>query len=102
MSLLTFMPAGTIEDEIMTVAENQMGIAWNRNLSSTWQLEIRITEVPGSFAKTHSRITEVPGSFAKTHSNWSSAYVLDFLMTQYSSRTPAGNVGLRGRIHLWQ
>ena len=40
-SLLTLMPAGTIEDEIMTVAENQMGIAWNRNLLSTWRLEIR-------------------------------------------------------------
>ena len=40
-SLLTFMPAGTIKDEIMTVAENQMGIAWTRNLSPVWQLEVR-------------------------------------------------------------
>lgn len=40
-SLLTFMPAGTIEDEIMTVAENQMGVAWTRDLSPVWQLEVR-------------------------------------------------------------
>ncbi len=40
-SLLTYMPAGTIEEEIMTVAENQMGIAWTRDLSATWQLQVR-------------------------------------------------------------
>lgn len=40
-SLLTNMPRGSIENEIMTVAENQLGIAWTRNLNQTWQFEVR-------------------------------------------------------------
>ena len=40
-SLLTNMPRTSIEDEIMTVAENQLGIAWTRSLTTVFQLEVR-------------------------------------------------------------
>lgn len=40
-SMLTYMPAGSIENEIMTIAENQLGVAWTRNLNNTWQFEVR-------------------------------------------------------------
>jgi hypothetical protein len=40
-SLLTNMPRATISDEIMTIAENQLGVAWTRNVTSVLQLEIR-------------------------------------------------------------
>lgn len=38
---LVSMPAGDFSNEVMTIADHQMGIAWNRNLSSTWQFEVR-------------------------------------------------------------
>lgn len=40
-SPLVSMPAGTISNEVMTIADNQLGVAWTRNLSSTWQFEVR-------------------------------------------------------------
>ena len=38
---LVYMPAGSYRNEVMTIAENQMGVAWTRNLASTWQFEVR-------------------------------------------------------------
>lgn len=38
--LVNLLPA-TIHGEIMTVAENQLGVAWTRDLSQTFQLELR-------------------------------------------------------------
>ena len=35
------LPRTSIEDEIMTVAENQLGIAWTRSLTTVFQLEVR-------------------------------------------------------------
>lgn len=40
-SLLLNIPAGSIEDEIMTVFENQLGVAWNHNLTNQMVLEVR-------------------------------------------------------------
>lgn len=38
---LVSMPAGTFRNEVMTIADNQLGISWNRDLTSTWQFEVR-------------------------------------------------------------
>ena len=35
------MPAGKYSNEVMTIAEHQMGIAWTRDMSYTWQFEVR-------------------------------------------------------------
>jgi hypothetical protein len=40
-SVLWNMPSGKIEDEIMTVAENQMGVAYTRTLSNNMVFELR-------------------------------------------------------------
>lgn len=40
-SLLLNIPAGTVEDEVMTVFENQLGVAWNHDLTKQLQLEVR-------------------------------------------------------------
>ncbi len=40
-AVLWNMPAGTIQDEVMTVAENQMGLAYTRPLSNGMVLELR-------------------------------------------------------------
>jgi hypothetical protein len=40
-SLLLNMPAGSIEDEVMTVFENQLGLAWNYQLPNSMLLEVR-------------------------------------------------------------
>lgn len=40
-ALLVNTAAGTIEDEVMTILENQLGLAWNYNLTSQMQLEVR-------------------------------------------------------------
>ena len=38
---LVYMPAGDFSNEVMTIADNQLGLAWTQDLTSTWQLEIR-------------------------------------------------------------
>lgn len=38
---LVYMPAGDFSNEVMTIADNQLGISWTQDLTSTWQLEIR-------------------------------------------------------------
>ncbi len=40
-SVLWNMPAGTIEDEIMTIAENQLGVSYTRTLSNDVVMELR-------------------------------------------------------------
>ncbi len=40
-SLLLNIPAGSIEDEVMTVFENQLGLAWNYQMSNHMLLEVR-------------------------------------------------------------
>jgi len=40
-SLLLTIPAGSIEDEVMTVFENQLGVAWNYDLPYHMRLEVR-------------------------------------------------------------
>jgi hypothetical protein len=40
-SLLLNIPAGTLEDELMTVFENQLGVAWNYHLPNHMLLEVR-------------------------------------------------------------
>lgn len=40
-SLLLNIPAGSIEDEVMTVFENQLGVAWNYRLPNHMLLEVR-------------------------------------------------------------
>jgi hypothetical protein len=40
-SLLLNIPAGSIEDEVMTVFENQLGVAWNYHLPNHMLLEVR-------------------------------------------------------------
>lgn len=40
-ALLTFMPAVTLEDEVMTIAENQLGIAWTTSISQRATLELK-------------------------------------------------------------
>ncbi len=40
-SLLLNIPAGSIEDEVMTVVENQLGVAWNYQLPNQMLLEVR-------------------------------------------------------------
>jgi len=40
-SLLLNIPAGSIEDEVMTVFENQLGVAWNYHLTNQMLLEVR-------------------------------------------------------------
>jgi hypothetical protein len=40
-ALLPFMPAVTLEDEVMTVAENQLGIAWTHDVNQFVQLDIK-------------------------------------------------------------
>ena len=40
-SLLVNVPRGTIEDEVMTVLENQLGVAWNSQLPYNMLLEVR-------------------------------------------------------------
>ena len=40
-ALLPFMPAVTLEDEVMTVAENQLGVAWTHDVNQFVQLDIK-------------------------------------------------------------
>ena len=40
-SLLVNVPRGTIQDEVMTVFENQLGVAWNHSLPNDIRLEVR-------------------------------------------------------------
>ena len=40
-ALLPFMPAVRLEDEIMTVAENQLGVAWTHDLNKFVQLDVK-------------------------------------------------------------
>lgn len=40
-ALLPFMPAVRLEDEIMTVAENQLGVAWTHDLNRFVQLDVK-------------------------------------------------------------
>ena len=40
-SLLLNIPAGSIEDEVMTVFENQLGVAWNYHMPYHMLLEVR-------------------------------------------------------------
>ncbi len=40
-ALLIAIPAADISNEVMTIADNQLGIAWTQDLTATWQLEIR-------------------------------------------------------------
>lgn len=40
-ALLPFMPAVRLEDEIMTVAENQLGVAWTHDVNQFVQLDIK-------------------------------------------------------------
>ncbi len=40
-SLLLNIPAGSIEDEVMTVFENQLGVAWKHQLPNHMLLEVR-------------------------------------------------------------
>ena len=40
-SLLLTIPAGSIEDEVMTVFENQLGVAWNYQMPNHMLLEVR-------------------------------------------------------------
>ena len=40
-AVLTFMPRTTIEEELMTIAENQLGIAWTRGIGNNMLLEVR-------------------------------------------------------------
>ncbi|MBL8816560.1 MAG: hypothetical protein JNL58_11065 [Planctomyces sp.] len=40
-SLLLNIPTGSVEDEVMTVFENQLGVAWNHNLTNQLLLEVR-------------------------------------------------------------
>jgi hypothetical protein len=40
-SLLLTVPRGTIQDEVMKTFENQLGVAWNRNLPNHMFLEVR-------------------------------------------------------------
>ncbi|MFO0977766.1 MAG: Lpg1974 family pore-forming outer membrane protein [Planctomycetaceae bacterium] len=40
-SLLLNIPAGAVEDEIMTVFENQIGAAWSYDLTPTFLLQVR-------------------------------------------------------------
>ncbi len=40
-SLLLNIPTGSVEDEVMTVFENQLGVAWNHNLTNQVLLEVR-------------------------------------------------------------
>ena len=40
-SLLINVPRGTIQDEVMTVFENQLGVAWNYRLPNNMLFEVR-------------------------------------------------------------
>ncbi|MFO1002953.1 MAG: Lpg1974 family pore-forming outer membrane protein [Planctomycetaceae bacterium] len=40
-ALLPFMPAVTLEDEVMTVAENQLGVTWTHDLNQFVQLDVK-------------------------------------------------------------
>ncbi len=40
-SLLLNIPTGSIEDEVMTIFENQLGVAWNYDLTKQLELEVR-------------------------------------------------------------
>lgn len=41
-AILPAMPATVIEEELMMIGENQLGISWSEDLSQAWNMEVRL------------------------------------------------------------